>query len=324
MRVEQDKYFIKDIPEKINTKLFLKKWFYELQSLKYKLLMNLSHPNITTKKYNVAVCAIFKNEAIYLKEWLEFNHLVGVEHFFLYNNNSDDDFQEVLAPYIKRGWVTLEDWPYKQKQIKCYMHCITNYAHQTKWLGFIDIDEFIVPKSTCTVYDFLKNFENRCSVNIYWRLFGTSGLIERDLNGLVCEEFTVCWPKFCNIGKCFYNTAFGFDFKSDHSEQLHHRFWGNWNGINLPPVNIFDHVCVGNRHIANDSNFPIQINHYFTKSYKEYAIKRSKGDVYFKVNPHDEDYFFEHEQKCTSNDYSAYKYLIKLKLAMGECYNGKA
>lgn len=46
-------------------------------------------------------------------------------------------------------------------------------------------------------------------------------------------------------------------------------------------------------------------------------MKRGKGDVYFKINPHDEDYFYEHEMKCTSTDYSAYKYLIKLKLKLG-------
>ena len=81
---------------------------------------------------------------------------------------------------------------------------------------------------------------------------------------------------------------------------------------------MFNHICVGNRNIADKEDFPIQINHYFTKSYKEYALKRAKGDVYFKINPHDEEYFYEHEMKCTSTDYSAYKYLIKVKLAMGK------
>ena len=38
------------------------------------------------KKYTVAVCAIFKNESVFLKEWLEYHLLIGVEHFYLYNN----------------------------------------------------------------------------------------------------------------------------------------------------------------------------------------------------------------------------------------------
>ena len=39
----------------------------------------------------LAVCAIYRNEAPYLREWIEFHRLVGVERFFLYNNESTDD-----------------------------------------------------------------------------------------------------------------------------------------------------------------------------------------------------------------------------------------
>ena len=38
------------------------------------------------KKYFLAICAIFKNEGKFLKEWLNYYLLAGVEHFYLYNN----------------------------------------------------------------------------------------------------------------------------------------------------------------------------------------------------------------------------------------------
>ena len=316
--MKQDLYFIRD--DQLSSELkwrtdliksFIKSIYFKVKSLRYNV-------NLKQKKYNVSICAIFKNEAPYLKEWIEFNHIVGIEHFYLYNNNSEDDYLTVLKPYIKSGLVELIDWPYNQQQMECYMNCIANYSSETKWMGFIDIDEFIVPKSTNSVYEFLKHFEKTAgAVNIYWKLFGTSGRMDRNLSGLVCEDFTVCWPKYCDIGKCFYNTSFGFDQSSEHSKQLHHRFWANYKGQDLPPVNIFNKICIENRNVAQTNDFPIQINHYFTKSYKEYAMKRAKGDVYFKINPHDEEYFYEHEMKCTDIDYAAYKYLIKLKLQMG-------
>ncbi len=315
--LKQNKYFIYDNQSKVNLIGHIKNILHCMRAYMYKIRLNLSNPVICEKKYRVSICAIFKNEAPYLKEWLEFNHLVGIDHFYMYNNNSEDDFRSVLEPYIKKGWVTLVEWPYNQKQMESYINCIKNFSIETKWLGFIDIDEFIVPKATDNIYDFLRLFERkRGAVNIYWRLYGTSGLVDRDLSGLVSEDFTVCWPKYCDIGKCFYNTAFGFDEHFKKSSQLHHFFWANWRGSNLPPVNIFDKVCVGNRNIATSENFPIQINHYFTKSYKEYAMKCAKGDVYFENNPHDEAYFYRHEMRCTSVDYSAYKYLNKLKLVM--------
>ena len=33
--------------------------------------------------YDLAVVAIFKDEARYLKEWLDYHLLAGVEHFYL-------------------------------------------------------------------------------------------------------------------------------------------------------------------------------------------------------------------------------------------------
>ena len=317
-----NKYFIKDNPSKRNIKYNAKMAVATLKSIYYKFNSFFINQKIPQKKYNVSICAIFKNEANYLKEWIEFNHLVGVDHFYLYNNNSDDNYLEIIKSYVENGLVTLIQWPYNQQQMQCYMSCIKEFSFETKWLGFIDIDEFVVPKTTDSIYDFLKPFEKKAgSVNIYWRLFGTSGRINRKLDELVCEDFTVCWPKYCDIGKCFYNTAFGFDFESKYAKQLHHKFWANYNGKNIPPVNIFNHICVGERNVADSNDFPIQINHYFTKSYKEYAMKRAKGDVYFKINPHDEKYFYEHESKCTFTDYSAYKYLVNLKLRLGKNNN---
>ncbi len=37
-------------------------------------------------KWSIVLSAVFQNEAPYLKEFIEFHKLMGVEHFFLYNN----------------------------------------------------------------------------------------------------------------------------------------------------------------------------------------------------------------------------------------------
>lgn len=317
MKKIENRYFIYDRPYEFSMKSIVAYFIFQIIRFFYRIYFcTIRVKNTKEKKYNVSICAIFKNEASYLKEWIEFNHIVGIDHFYMYNNNSEDNYLEILQPYIDSGLVTLVEWPYNQKQMESYKDCIDKFSKETKWIGFIDIDEFIIPKSTDNVYDFLKDFEKRGSVNIYWRLFGTSGRMDRKLDGLVTEDFTVCWPKYCDIGKCFYNTAFGFNTGSTKNNILHHKFWANWKGKDIPPVNVFDKICVGNRNVAYTSDFPIQINHYFTKSYKEYAMKRAKGDVYFEINPHDEAYFFKHEMKCTSTDYSAYKYLVRLKSAM--------
>lgn len=109
------------------------------------------------KKYNFSICAIFKNKAEYLKEWIEYHRILGVEHFYLYNIESRDFFQPVLAPYIRDGVVTLVNWPELIKressnaevwalntQIPAYENAVNFLAREeTKWLVFVDIDEFL-------------------------------------------------------------------------------------------------------------------------------------------------------------------------------------
>ena len=226
----------------------------------------------------------------------------------------------MLQPYIDKGWVTLQDWPVQQGQISCYNDCIKNYKEEAEWLGFIDIDEFVVPNTEDNVYDYLKQFSSRPAVLFYWRIYGTSGHLTRDLSGLVTEDFVICWNKYRNVGKCFYNTAYHFNGSYKHNGGLHHLLWADYKQHYLPPVNVFDQPCYNDMDYvpswADVQNFPVQINHYFTKSYQEYSTKVSKGDVFFKLSPYNEDYFYKHEKKCQSTDYHAYKYLIKLKLVM--------
>ncbi len=60
--------------------------------------------------YELGAACIFKDCASLLKEWIEYHRMVGVEHFWLYNNSSTDNYAEILKPYIKEGIIELFDW----------------------------------------------------------------------------------------------------------------------------------------------------------------------------------------------------------------------
>ena len=310
-----DKFLDYTTPQEKDFRYYAKKILFPFYSLFYKLCMIFHHKKCKVeKKYKVAICGIFKNEARYLKEWLDFHLVVGVSHFYLYNNNSEDDYLSILQPYITSGVVELIDWPKEHSQMDAYRDCIKRYSTEAQWIGFIDIDEFVVPNEFDNIYDFLKKYNNkRPAVMIYWKIFGTSGKIDRDYNNLVIEDFTICWHKYINIGKCFYNTNYEFDAKTKQNYSLHHCLWTKIAGISVPPVNLFDKISFNTRHKVKAKAFPIQINHYFTKSYNEYVHKSSRGDVYYKISPYDKDYFYKYETKCTDVDYKIFKYIIKVK-----------
>src|SRR5215204_456630 len=89
----------------VKKKSFLKKSF--MRKIFCLLLMSLIVLKIEAKQERIAIATMFQNEAPYLKEWIEYHRLVGVKHFYLWNNQSEDDYLSVLQPYIDKGIVEL-------------------------------------------------------------------------------------------------------------------------------------------------------------------------------------------------------------------------
>ena len=277
--------------------------------------------NAEDKKYKVSICAIFKDEAEFLKEWLEYHLMVGIEHFYMYNNNSEDNYLSILQPYIDQGTVTLVDWKPLHAQMAAYQDAIQRFSGETRWMGFIDIDEFLVPLNGSNVYDVLQPFNGKAgAVLIYWKFFGTSGIEQRDPDKLVTEQFTASYPKYLDIGKCFYNTAFPFggDIEGKNNV-LHHVFWCKWKNHWIPPVNVQGHVSFMNHNRLDSINLPIQLNHYKTKAKADYIHNmNNKTDVFFEENPRTMEELESIEARCTGTDENILRFLPELKQRMSK------
>lgn len=48
----------------------------------------------------LAVCAVVKDEAAYIQEWLAFHLHSGVQHFYLYLNGNEDGTMTALKPFV--------------------------------------------------------------------------------------------------------------------------------------------------------------------------------------------------------------------------------
>ena len=130
-------------------------------------------------KYNLSLVAIFKNEKIIMKEWL--NHYIneGVEHFYLIDNGSDDNYLPILKPYIDKGIVELFIDKKRHSQPDHY----NKYAKikETKWLMVCDFDEFIYARNGFKrIPDYLESLEKRVGlILIPWKMFGSNNIIEQ-------------------------------------------------------------------------------------------------------------------------------------------------
>lgn len=152
----------------------------------------------------LAICAIFKDEAKWFREWIEFHEMQGVTHFYLYNNNSQDHYLAVLKPYIDSGKVTLIDWTHTydsnqadkwiQIQTGAYMDCIHKFKKDADWIAFIDVDEFLYCVNGTPLPQSLKNYTSYGGLCVNWRLFGTSNIEDIPPNNLMIETLLSCSP----------------------------------------------------------------------------------------------------------------------------------
>jgi Glycosyltransferase family 92 len=218
----------------------------------------------------LAICAVYRDEAPYLREWIEFHRLVGVERFYLFNNLSVDNHREVLAPYVEAGIVALTDWPVRPAQIQCYDQCLKDYRDEARWIAFIDLDEFLFSPTERPVAEILEEFEQWPGVGANWAVFGSAGHATPPA-GLVIESYTrrtgddainchiksIVDPRrvraFCMPHFFIYTDGTAVD--------------ENKRPITGPPYALTDRVSLSR----------LRVNHYATKSEEEYRRKLARG-----------------------------------------------
>jgi hypothetical protein len=129
-------------------------------------------------KFELAMVCMFKNEACYLNEWISFHIEFGVEHFYLLDDGSTDNFKDVLKPWQDAGLVTIVQKKWKN-QFTAYQYALTKWKFETTWMTFNDVDEFLFSPNGKRLPEVLKNYENESAVFVYWKLFGSGGNIQR-------------------------------------------------------------------------------------------------------------------------------------------------
>lgn len=217
-------------------------------------------------QYNLSICVIFQNEAPFLKEWIEYHRMLGVEHFYFFNHYSTDHYLQVLNPYIKEGVVELKDIltvannyeTFYPLQCKCYTDCMLQARGKSKWVAFLDPDEFLLPIQEQSITDFLKGYEDFGAVSANWLMFGTSNVKKITPDRLLIESLTFCSEK--NFGGNRFVKSIVRPERASHFENAHQPIFINgFIGVNT------DKMAFN----SDKSNYivtnKLRINHYWTR-----------------------------------------------------------
>lgn len=229
-------------------------------------------------KYDISIGSIFKNEAHILEEWIDFYIVMGINHFYLVNNNSCDNFAEKLKKY--ENLVSLFDDNRNHSQIEIYNEIILPIAKlETKWLLIVDFDEFVFNPKGLKFINVLTNYEDFGGVSAPWIFFGSNGY--KNQPSSVIESFTARknYKNGASVNvKNFYNTKYVDHLYVHHADMI--------NNVIISSKNrqIIDNGqdMVSEIDIIN-KRFDFLINHYAIQSFEFYTkIKMTRGDI---LNP---------------------------------------
>lgn len=223
-------------------------------------------------QYDVSICCIIKDENEYLDEWMNYHLSIGVKHFFIYDNESSIAVKHTLKNLGLLQYATVIKIKGKSMQMSAYRQGLKDFRMATKWMAFIDVDEFIVPKSTnCDLPLFLKDYEVYGGLGINWLIFGSSGLKTKQ-NSSQISTFTLRSDINFHTNrhiKSIVQTQFVTSVDNPHYVLYKPGYFcvnENFQKIN----GAFSDVNINK----------IQINHYYCRSLEEYEqkIKRGRSD----------------------------------------------
>jgi hypothetical protein len=111
---------------------------------------------------------MFKNEAMNLKEYIEHYLWQGVDHFYLIDNGSTDDYMSVIKPYMSK--ITLFKRPEKWQQVKITNEIFQTVKHESEWFMIIDLDEFCYESTgKSNIKNYLKSLDPEVT-QVYLRM----------------------------------------------------------------------------------------------------------------------------------------------------------
>ena len=262
------------------------------------------------KPMKVNLCAIMKNEAPYVKEWVDWHKKFRFDNIVVYDNGGNGDLSGLGITVIP-----FENVP--QPQLRAYQDWI-NRAEFDSWTLFIDADEFYEGEKP---HELLKPYTHCDTVRLNWKCFGSLGQIKYE-DSPVQNRFNIPLPKDCVYNeslpegvtenchiKNFYHKTFKTAQAQIHNTLVKGGLCVNASGVHENGLSPWQEVCW-------DFAF---IKHYITKSAEEFAKRRFNtkdacGNVvatndklierYFRLNGYDketEDFFNAYLNRNSEN-----------------------
>ena len=197
-----------------------------------------------------SICLLTKNENKYLKEWITHHLNIGVDHFYIYDNNHDLSVQNEVLKYFDSTYFTFIPWIVycKHMQIEAYNDCLKRFGQHNDWIAFIDTDEFI---DCDDIHKAIANYKQYDYIKIPWVMYNADGQLYYS-DAPVMERFKKVVPSEYK----------GWNYKSIVQPSK------------IYTMNVHDATSISNNCIEVTD---IKLKHYYTRSLEEWVEKINRG-----------------------------------------------
>jgi len=232
----------------------------------------------------VALVAILKEEDAFVEEWVAYHRLLGVDHFYLYDNDPRLPLRKILARHA--AYVTVTAWLVRHgirarhrgfsAQVKAYNHYLEHYARNDRWAAFIDGDEFIALKKHANLKDFLQAHGDCCAVSLNWFFFGHNGYYDIP-EGLIVESLTRRARNAYRAMKTLHKNECAKEFVNPHYALMAEgcrRVDANGRALSTPLEGDDRHAF--NEHYEGIGDTAC-IHHYWCRSFKTWMRRPARG-----------------------------------------------
>ncbi|CAM4095761.1 glycosyltransferase family 2 protein [Bordetella tumulicola] len=254
----------------------------------------------------LSIAAIVKNEADSLLEWIAFHRVIGVQSFFIADNDSSDGTSEILEALAEHGIVHRMRFPTPEAgnaQMPAYAALLAYACGKCDVLAFIDADEYLLPMDGSTsllpLIDQLFVSPDVSAVGLNWANFGSGGALFAE-DGLVIERFTKRAKQSFGVNfhiKTMLRPERGVKFANPHFVYLSEGRYVDATGADITP-----HPKHGKGLSSEIVWSGARINHYATKSLEEFFVGKSRrGSATKKARVKHKKYFLSHdrnEEEC--------------------------
>ena len=256
----------------------------------------------------LAFCCIAKDENHFLKEWLAYHALLGVEHFYIYDNCSQVPIRELLSGFADDSRVTIRRIAGQKMQLPAYDDCLQSFGATCRWMGFIDIDEFALPVVDNDLRVLLSEFEAYGGLGATWHLFGPSGHLCRP-EGPVIKNYTQAFA----VQESYHIKSFVQPARTVQCLNPHY--------FRYQP----GYYCVNEEHYPISpgmqctfaSGRKVRVNHYFLKSQQDFEQKLIRGGgARDKSKGFEMIMFYDGAARATVEDTTITRFLPRLEKAL--------